>query len=62
MTNKYAEKYVRVLHVETSVLNTRTPLCFVVAANFQHYKKREDYLPSFCRKFRKVCKKNAKIF
>ena len=54
MTNKYAEKYV--LHVETSVLNTRAPLCFVVAANFQHHKKREGYLPSFRRKFRKVCK------
>lgn len=48
------EKYV--LRVETSVWNTRAPLCFVVAANFQHHKKREGYLPSFRRKFRKVCK------
>ena len=54
MTNNYAEKYV--LYVETSVLNIRAHLCFVIAANFQHYKKREGYLPSFCRKFRKVCK------
>ena len=36
---------------ETSILNTRAPLCFVVVANFYYYKKRESYLLSFCGKF-----------
>ena len=41
----------KVCKTETSILNARAPLCFVVVANFYYYKKRESYLLSFCEKF-----------